>query len=774
MDPGERKRLYAKAKQLEASGLADGAVHAYVQCGAVDDAARLLVAGRKFGEAANLFVQQLGLVRGSTLSEKELQGLDATGRKRALRAAICFAKAGQRELATRMFVGLGEVGRAVEMLKTSGDPVGAARLEAEYKRRGQFADASMPVSVGTRSEITMDSAKALEAAGKHELAMESYTHLKQLPHAARMARLLGRVGAAGELFRDGGMPYEAALCFLEIGDTGKAIEHLSRVPREDPRYREAAMQAIDLASSTGFLDFSLENFLTRFLGENPTNQREADAFFAMAELYLRHDFSENARAAFARIAAIAPEYRGVQARIDALDTEAKGSAMVYGKILEEDLAFQGNDPLRRQRSSMEELKGDLPDLPDLPDMPSLASPSGRRRRRGATPEPAPREPASRPDSVSRSQVSHDATQTVGPEDALAAFGLGLNEGANTQVVEGPRGGTIPPVSISALGGVSGAQDSGYADASIEVTPLSQSDIFPTSEAPEQKSNQDFSVSPPPGFTGFDVGLVLSDRYRFEKKVGEGGMAAVFRSYDLELDELVAIKVFNREVSDERAVARFKQELSLSRRLSHPNIIRLYDIGSWHGFRYISMELLLGQDLNDYLVGRPIDLKTGIDWLIQSAQGLQGAHDKGVIHRDIKPHNIFVCDDGVVKVMDFGIAKRQATPGVTVGNMIAGTPDYMSPEQIHGFSSVTHSTDIYALGVVAYQLFTGTLPFVHEELLPLLMMHINDAPPPPRSRNRDLPVELERIILRLLEKKPEARFSTCATLVDALKNFQSRL
>jgi serine/threonine-protein kinase len=269
-------------------------------------------------------------------------------------------------------------------------------------------------------------------------------------------------------------------------------------------------------------------------------------------------------------------------------------------------------------------------------------------------------------------------------------------------------------------------------------------------------------------------MLLSDRYRFEKKVGEGGMAAVFKAHDLELDEYVAIKIFTREVSDEGAVARFKQELSLSRRLSHPNIIRLYDIGSWHGFRYISMELLLGQDLNNYLVGRPIDFKIALDWLIQSAQGLQGAHDRGVIHRDVKPHNIFVCDDGVVKVMDFGIAKRQSTPGVTVGNLIAGTPDYMSPEQIHGFSSVTHSTDIYALGVVAYQLFTGTLPFMHEELLPLLMMHINDAPPPPRSRNRDIPNELERIILRLLEKKPEERFSTCAALADALQNFRSRL
>ena len=173
------------------------------------------------------------------------------------------------------------------------------------------------------------------------------------------------------------------------------------------------------------------------------------------------------------------------------------------------------------------------------------------------------------------------------------------------------------------------------------------------------------------------------------------------------------------------------------------------------------------------MGTPIDVDRGINWLIQAAEGLQAAHDKGVIHRDIKPHNIFVCDDGTVKVMDFGIAKRQSAPGVTVGNMIAGTPDYMSPEQISGFSSVTHSTDLYALGVVAYQIFTGTLPFTHTELLPLLMMHINEKVPRPKDRLPSLPIELDRIILRLLEKRPEDRFSSCRKLAEALRMFTTR-
>jgi serine/threonine-protein kinase len=277
-----------------------------------------------------------------------------------------------------------------------------------------------------------------------------------------------------------------------------------------------------------------------------------------------------------------------------------------------------------------------------------------------------------------------------------------------------------------------------------------------------------SFTPPPGFTGFVPGMVLADRYRLDRQVGEGGMAVVFEAWDLELDETIALKIFTRELANERSLARFKQEISLSRRIAHPNVVRLYDFGSWHGFRFISMELLDGRDLNSWM-GTPIARERGIRWLAQAADGLQAAHDQGVIHRDIKPHNIFICRDDTVKVMDFGIAKRGTGDGVTQGNMLAGTPDYMSPEQIAGFSTVTHTTDLYALGVVAYQMFTGTLPFTHEELVPLLMMHINDPVPPPRERNPRLGPDLERVILRLLEKKPEDRYPSCAALAEVLRS-----
>jgi serine/threonine-protein kinase len=250
------------------------------------------------------------------------------------------------------------------------------------------------------------------------------------------------------------------------------------------------------------------------------------------------------------------------------------------------------------------------------------------------------------------------------------------------------------------------------------------------------------------------------------------MAAVYRAFDLELEEVVALKVFDVAQSSDTLVARFKQELKLSRQLIHPNIIRLYDIGAHDGRRYISMELLVGKSLKDRM-RQPIDFRSALGFLIQACHGLQAAHDAGVVHRDVKPDNFFVTDDGVLKVMDFGIAKQYATPGVTVAGSIAGTPLYMSPEQIGNFSSVTQLTDIYGLGVCAYEMFTGQVPFFHADLVPLLMMHVNDIPLPPRKRNPSVPAELDAVILKCLAKDPKQRQQSCRELAQELIAIRDR-
>jgi len=273
-------------------------------------------------------------------------------------------------------------------------------------------------------------------------------------------------------------------------------------------------------------------------------------------------------------------------------------------------------------------------------------------------------------------------------------------------------------------------------------------------------------------TGFVVGTIVAERYRIDELIGRGGMASVFRAIDLELADAVALKVFSQPFTDEGALARFRQELKLSRLLSHPNIVRLYDIGVFQGFRYISMELLIGRGL-DAMMGESLDLARGLAYLLHACMALQAAHEKGIIHRDLKPANMFVIRDDCLKVLDFGIAKHQTGPGLTAVRSLAGTPEYMSPEQISDSSKVTGATDLYALGVIAYEMFTGTRPFQHEELMPLLNMHLQQAPEPPRSRNPALPKSLENVILKLLEKQPTDRFSSCQELAIELSRIRNQ-
>ena len=200
-------------------------------------------------------------------------------------------------------------------------------------------------------------------------------------------------------------------------------------------------------------------------------------------------------------------------------------------------------------------------------------------------------------------------------------------------------------------------------------------------------------------------------------------------------------------------------------------MRLHDIGVHHGCRFITMELLDGEDLGKVLARERLTLSRALELLSQACAGLQVAHDRGVIHRDIKPENLFLTSEGVLKVMDFGIAKDTNQSSKTRTGMIAGTPAYMSPEQITGFARVTPLTDVYALGIVAYQMCTGDVPFSHAEMMPTLMMHVQQAPEPPKRRNPHIPAPLNDLILRLLEKDPERRVQSCRELAvdfDAIR------
>ena len=272
-------------------------------------------------------------------------------------------------------------------------------------------------------------------------------------------------------------------------------------------------------------------------------------------------------------------------------------------------------------------------------------------------------------------------------------------------------------------------------------------------------------APPPPPPSFAAGTVVAERYLIAAEIGRGGMATVYRAKDLELSEEVALKVFRPMAQDDDGLSRFRQELKVSRRLVHPNITRVYDMGVHQGQRYISMELLVGHSLEE-LNGSPWALRRGLDCLMQICQGLAAAHAQGVIHRDIKPANLFLTQEGLAKIMDFGIARQRAARGLTQVGMIIGTPEYISPEQIRG-DAARETSDLYALGVVAYEMFTGRKPFVHDELVPLLQMHLTAPPDPPSQHKPGIPSGLETAILTLLRKEPQERFPTARALEEAL-------
>ena len=272
---------------------------------------------------------------------------------------------------------------------------------------------------------------------------------------------------------------------------------------------------------------------------------------------------------------------------------------------------------------------------------------------------------------------------------------------------------------------------------------------------------------------FHPGALVADRYRLGPQIGRGGMSLVFDAQDIEMAEAVAIKVFIHPVEGEELLARFRREMQVSRQLAHRNVLRLHDLGAFLGYRFVSMERLHGADLRQRLTER-LPLSQVVDILIQTFDGLEAAHAQGVIHRDLKPENLFVTDDGVVKVMDFGIAKVMSAPNVTLSGVIWGTPRYMSPEQISSFSSVEASSDLYSMAVVGYEMLLGHPPFDHPELTELLMMHLRQTPLSPREVRPEIPEALEALLLEMLAKDPSQRPASAGACVERLRDIESLL
>src|ERR1700733_13943106 len=267
----------------------------------------------------------------------------------------------------------------------------------------------------------------------------------------------------------------------------------------------------------------------------------------------------------------------------------------------------------------------------------------------------------------------------------------------------------------------------------------------------------------------ESGTGIDGRYEVLSRIGSGGMADVYLAEDQLLGRQVAVKVLqHRFAEDQEFVERFRREASSAAGLSHPNVVAIFDRGEWDGTYYIAMEYLPGRALKAVVREQgPLEPVVAIDIVIQILQAARFAHRRGVIHRDLKPHNVILDEEGRAKVTDFGIARAGASD-MTLTGSIMGTAQYLSPEQAQGHA-VSASSDLYSVGVILYELLTGVVPFEGETAVAIAFKQVSAEPRPPSAVNPAVPAALDAVVLRALAKDPAHRYANADELIAALEH-----
>jgi eukaryotic-like serine/threonine-protein kinase len=262
--------------------------------------------------------------------------------------------------------------------------------------------------------------------------------------------------------------------------------------------------------------------------------------------------------------------------------------------------------------------------------------------------------------------------------------------------------------------------------------------------------------------------VLNDRYEVDKPLGRGGMAQVFRGTDRVLGRTVAIKILDQKYRDDvKFVTRFRREAQSAAGISHPNVVSIFDTGSEDGVHYIVMEYVDGETLDDVLAReKKLPAHRAVAIAEPVARALHAAHQKGMVHRDVKPGNIMIDRSGTVKVVDFGIARAAADDTLTQTGIVLGTAAYLSPEQAQGVA-VDPRSDVYSLGCVLYEMLTGRKPFTGDSALAIAYKHVREQPAAPSRVNPDVPPELEAVVMTAMAKDPDQRFSSGGAMREAL-------
>lgn len=267
-----------------------------------------------------------------------------------------------------------------------------------------------------------------------------------------------------------------------------------------------------------------------------------------------------------------------------------------------------------------------------------------------------------------------------------------------------------------------------------------------------------------------LGKIIAGRYEIFEHIAGGGMATVYKGKDNILHRIVAIKVMDPSLGhDDEFVKRFILEAQATGRLSHPNIVNVYDAGEEDGLYYMVMEFVESITLKDYIIENGfLSPEKAIDICMQICDGLSHAHSHGIIHRDIKPHNILCTPDGRFKLTDFGIARLIGDSNhLTKTGTVMGSVHYFSPEQASG-QTISYPSDLYSLGIVLFEMLTGSVPFDAKEHIMVAMMHLHEEVPDPRLVQEDLPLQLKEVLDRVLAKKPEDRYQTAIEFKEALQ------
>ena len=267
-----------------------------------------------------------------------------------------------------------------------------------------------------------------------------------------------------------------------------------------------------------------------------------------------------------------------------------------------------------------------------------------------------------------------------------------------------------------------------------------------------------------------IGKVLADRYEIIEEIGSGGTAVVYKAKCKLLNRYVAVKVLRPDLqNDADFVRRFNVEAQAAASLTHPNIVSIFDVGTSEGLHYIVMEYIEGKTLKEYIDERRIlPWREAVGYAIQIAKGLAQAHKNSIIHRDIKPHNIIMKEDGVLKVTDFGIARANVQTTMTCEDTAIGSVHYISPEQARG-GFTDERSDIYSLGVVLYEMLTGKVPFDSDRPVSVAIMHLQDTPVAPREHNLSIPLPIEKIVLKAMTKEVSGRYKNATEMIEDMES-----